>query len=182
MGYLALFQHLALLPCSSKEVVKCSIYCFVMSFSWLPIDTEPPHLSLAKKSSSSFATNVKPDHFLVSNDVPTKSCHPGSKEMLPLLRRSRRGRRRFSNNTVASRVAHCNGIVPCNEQSPICLGARRRILHALTIFGIACCLQNGSELDSRAGLKFELTYALGPTLAFILSHVFEAPRALGLIF
>ena len=51
--------------------------------------------------------------------------------------------------------------MPCNERSFIRLRARQNIPHALTLFGIACYLQNGSELDSRAGLVFELTYAFG---------------------
>ena len=55
--------------------------------------------------------------------------------------------------------------MPCDDRSPIRLGARQNIPQALTLFGIACYLRSGSELNP------ELTHAFG------LSHAFEAPRA-----
>ncbi|MCJ1267831.1 hypothetical protein MMC22_007717, partial [Lobaria immixta] len=69
-----------------------------------PIDTGPPSPPFAKKSSFSFTT-LDPDPSPVSNDISTKSCPTGLKEML-LQGRSRRGRWRSGNDSVASKVAH----------------------------------------------------------------------------
>ena len=51
----------------------------------------------------------------------------------------------------------------------------RRIPQALTLFGIACCVRSGSELNPELTYAFELMHAFG------LSHAFEAPRSQDLL-